>query len=386
MSKATVSKKKTNGEGSIRQRADGKWEGRVTVGIDDEGKQKRKSVYGSTKSEVRQKITAILTDLDTNDYIPDNRMSVGEWLETWVTDYLVDVKDTTKKKYETDIRVHLIPALGKIKLQDLKAIDIQSYYNKLLRQGKAAKSIKCIHGVLHRALDAAVKFELCKKNPANSCEPPSVKKKEMCVIKDEDIRRFENAIAGHRYGSFYYIAMYTGLRESELIGLTWDCIDFDNNTIHVYRQLQRGTEKGSGYSFKPLKNGKSRTFTVITQVMDEFRLIRQRQLICKMKSRQSWSNPNHFVFTNDVGEHYCTHTVYSNFKKIVTSLGLPETRVHDLRHTFATISIECDCDIKTVSAALGHATTAFTMDVYGHVSKKMDKSAAEKLEKYISTL
>lgn len=386
MSKTTVTKKKTNGEGSIRQRADGKWEGRVTVGIDDEGKQKRKSVYGSTKSEVRQKITAILTDLDTNDYIPDNRMSVGEWLETWVSDYLVDVKDTTKKKYETDIRVHLIPALGKIKLQDLKAIDIQSYYNKLLRKGKAAKSIKNIHGVLHRALDAAVKFELCKKNPANSCVPPSVKKKEMSVIKDEDVRRFEEAIAGHPYGSFYFIAMYTGLRESELIGLTWDCIDFDNNTIHVYRQLQRGVRKGCEYSFKPLKNGKSRTFTVITQVMDEFRLVRQRQMICKMKSGRSWDNPNNLVFTNDVGKHYCAPTVYSNFKKIVTSLGLSETRVHDLRHTFATISIECDCDIKTVSAALGHATTAFTMDVYGHVSKKMDKSAAEKLEKYISTL
>ena len=381
-----MSKKKTNGEGSIRQREDGRWEGRVTVGLNDSGKQKQKSVYGTTKTEVRQKITAILSELDANDYIPDNRMSVGEWLDMWASSYLVDIKDTTKKKYETDIRVHLIPALGKIKLQELKAIDVQSFYNQLLRKGKAAKSIKNIHGVLHRALEDAVRFELCKKNVANSCKPPSVKKKEMCAIKDEDIKRFENAIAGHPYGSFYYIAMYTGLRESEIIGLTWDCIDFENNTIHVYRQLQRGTRKGEEYSFKPLKNNKSRTFTVITQVMDEFRLVRQRQLIYKMKSRQSWSNPNNLVFTNEVGKHYCAPTVYSNFKKIVTNLGLPETRVHDLRHTYATISIECDCDIKTVSAALGHATTTFTMDVYGHVSKKMDKSAAEKLEKYIATL
>ncbi len=184
----------------------------------------------------------------------------------------------------------------------------------------------------------------------------------------------------------FFVAMFTGMRESEIIGLTWDSIDWDKEKIHLKKQLIRTKERGSRYVFTTLKNKQSRDFNVPPSVIKALKKVKAAQAEWKLQSGALYNNTDGLVFTNKLGEHLCTHTVYMHFKKIVEKMGLPEVRFHDLRHTYATLALQNGVDIKTVSSNLGHATVAFTMDKYAHVSETMQKDSVTKMEAFIASL
>ena len=249
------------------------------------------------------------------------------------------------------------------------------------------KTIAMIHGTLHAAIKQAVKDGIIKNNVCDSVKPPKTNepKEEMHPLKDEQVGLFLRAIQGNPYAQLFYIALFTGMRESELIGLTWDCIDFEQKTIRIYRQLSREEIKGGKYIFTKLKNKRERTFSSPDSVMDALRKVKRQQAEWRLQCGECWQETN-LVFTQEDGRHIFARTVYNNFKKIVKGIGLPEVRFHDLRHTYATLALQNGVNIKTVSTSLGHATVAFTMDKYAHVSQAMMRSGAEIMQRFIESL
>ena len=391
VSLATRKTKGAKGGGTIRQRPDGRWEARYTLGIDPgTGKQIQKSVYGKTQKEVRQKLTAITAEIDDGTYQEPCKMTVNEWLDIWLKDYQIGVKDSTAYLYERQAKLYLRPALGNIPLETLKAHTVQRLYNSLSQEhdgqpALSAKTIKNIHGVLHKALKQAVLIGYLRTNPTEACILPRIIRKEMHPLEEDQVAVFLREVQGHPHEYLYKIALFTGLREGEVLGLGWEHIDFQAGTLTVKRQLRREQKKGGEYYFSPPKNNKSRCLTLAPSVIQLFRLQKLEQNSMRMEAGDAWEEHG-LIFTNQTGGYLSYRTVYDCFKRIVRNIGAPATRFHDLRHTFAVASIKSGDDIKTVQENLGHATAAFTLDVYGHVTKQMKQDSAARMEQFIKSV
>ena len=391
VSLTTRKTKGAKGGGTIRQRPDGRWEARYTLGIDPgTGKQIQKSVYGKTQKEVRQKLTAITAEIDNGVYQEPCKMTVNEWLDIWLKDYQIGVKDSTAYLYERQAKLYLRPALGNIPLETLKAHTVQCLYNSLSQEhdgqpALSAKSIKNIHGVLHKALKQAVLIGYLRTNPTESCILPRIIRKEMHPLEEDQVAVFLREVQGHPHEYLYKIALFTGLREGEALSLGWEHIDFQAGTLTVKRQLRREQKKGGEYYFSPPKNNKSRCLTLAPSVIQLFRLQKLEQNSTRMEAGDAWEEHG-LIFTNQTGGYLSYRTVYDCFKRIVRNIGAPATRFHDLRHTFAVASIKSGDDIKTVQENLGHATAAFTLDVYGHVTKQMKQDSAARMEQFIKSV
>lgn len=172
------------------------------------------------------------------------------------------------------------------------------------------------------------------------------------------------------------------MREGEVLGLTWDCIDFKRGTLVIRRQLVRDREKGGEYHFSTPKNGKMRVIALPQTVIELFAAQRNKQTLMMLDAGKAWEN-NNLIFTNPTGGYLSYRTVYDCFKRVVKKIGFPNTRFHDLRHTYAVVAIKSGDDIKTVQENLGHATAAFTLDIYGHVTEQMKHASADRMEAFI---
>lgn len=395
---AAKTKKSAAGLGNIRKkivtRNGGKyeyWEARYTAGYDPgTGKQIQRSITGKTQKEVTQKLKAVLSSLDKGDYTAPCKMSVGEWLDKWSADYLGAVKPATVCAYKATINTHLKPGLGAVRLDALDTHIIQNLYNELvspvkLERAVSPKTVKNIHGVLHKALQQAVLNGYIRVNPTDACVLPRIEKKQVKPLDEKQITTFLKAIHGHQFEMLFMVTLFTGMREAEALGLTWDCVDFSKSTVTINKQLQMVRGGNGAYRLAPTKNSKIRTVTVAPFVLDTLRKVKQTQLENCMRYGVMYENTD-FVFTNSLGQHLKTHTVYKNFKTVVKKLGYDDARFHDLRHSYAVASIKSGDDIKTVQENLGHATAAFTLDVYGHVTDQMKRESAARMEKFIHSV
>lgn len=198
-----------------------------------------------------------------------------------------------------------------------------------------------------------------------------------------NIRKFITAIHGHRYETLYTVTVFTGLRQGEVLGLTWDCVDFERCSLYINKQLTKTRKVGGEYILAPTKTGRARYITVAPYVIQLLRARLEQQEADRMIAGEAWSNPSRLVFTNALGGHLVHVTVYKDFKDIARSLGYENARFHDLRHSYAVAAIESGDDIKTVQANLGHATASFTLDVYSHASQNMRQRSAERMEQHI---
>lgn len=372
------------GNGTIRQRKDGRWEARVTVGRNPStGKQIQKSIYGKTQAEVSRKLRELCKEVDDGIYKEPVKYTVKDWAEIWLNEYTGDLKPLTVKQYTTYINNRIVKNMGSVKLTRLDTPIIQRFYNQLTKEGLSPVTIKNIHSILHSMLETAVEVGYMRTNPSNVCRLPKPEKKQIKPLENADISKLLEALKGDKYESLYTVDLFTGLRQGELLGLTWDCIDFKKGTMYIYRQLQ--FNKGS-YYFTSLKNGKTRTIALAPYVLSILRNQKAWQAECQLKSYGMWNNKDDLVFTNELGGHLTQNYTYRHFKKIVSSIGIPDARLHDLRHTFAVSSLQSGNDVKTVQEALGHHTAAFTLDVYGHVTEEMRKASADRLETFINSV
>lgn len=286
------------------------------------------------------------------------------------------------------MRVHIKPALGAVKLAALSAPDIQRFYNQL-QQGKgdtpglSPKTIKNVNGVLHKALDQAVAVGYIPANPCKGTDLPRVEKTEIKPLSDDAVTAFLKAIKDHPFERLFVVDLLTGMR---IMGLTWDNVDVDGGSILIDRQLVKEKKKGGVYKFASPKNDKSRRITPPPSVMRVLREQRRTQNENKFKAGQAWNNPMNLVFTNELGDNLSHSTISHTFKRIMRRIGHPDTRFHDLRHTYAVAAIQSGVDIKTIQQNLGHYSVSFTLDVYGHVSDRMVQEAADRMEGYFESV
>ncbi len=389
--KRSVPRKNNNrnaqGAGTIRRRKNGKWEGRYTLGRDPgTGKQIQKSVYGDTQAEVLKKLRQVNADIDKGIYTEPVKLTVGAWMDIWIRDYLGSVKPFTVRSYSDHVKNHIKPCLGAVSLQKLTAHEIQNFYNEKLKSGLSPKTIKNLHGVLHSSLKQAVLTGYLRSNPTEACKLPRIEKKEISIMSEEELGAFLQEIKGHKFENLYFTTLFTGMRQGEIMGLTWDCVDFENGVILINKQLQKEKKIGGEYILAPLKNDKSRKVTPADSVMKVLRKQQKEQIENQLKAGSLWNNKNNLVFTNEVGEHLAHFTVYKHFKKIVKKLGLDYIRFHDLRHSYAVASLQSGDDVKTVQENLGHHTAAFTLDVYGGVTENMKKKSAQRMDNFIKSI
>lgn len=388
--------KSASGMGNIRKKTrtvNGKtytyYEARYTEGFDPgTGRQIQRSISGKTQKEVAQKLKAALAALDSGTYIAPCKMTVGEWMDIWSKQYLGGVKESTVAAYNATIRTHIKPGIGAIRLDALDTHLVQSFYNGLReptkdRDAVSPKTVKNVHGILHKALQQAVANGYIRFNPTNSCILPRVEKKELQPLDEAETKLFLDAVKGHRFELLFTFTLFSGLREGEALGLTWDRVDFMRGTILISKQLQKEKKAGGEFRLVSLKNDKPRRITPAPWVMQLLRDRKLQQYEHREKAGAAWSNPMNLVFTNELGGNLIPQTVVRHFKEIVTSIGRPDARFHDLRHSYAVASLRSGDDIKTVQGNLGHATAAFTLDVYGHVTNQMQEASAVRMETYI---
>ena len=362
------------GEGNIRQRKDGTWEARYSLGVDSRGKAIRKSIYGKTRTEVSKKLTKILNDINMNTYIDPSKITIKEWIETWLREYKENsVSKKTYDSYKQQLDLYIVPHLGYVYLKDIRPEQVQSTFNKM--KGLSDRTIRYTKTIFNMCMKRAKINKLITENPSEYVELPKGKpKKEVVIFTEEEQIEFLNAIDGHQYQVAFLMLISTGLRVGELLALTWDSIDFKNNTINVNKTLSRV----KGELFNPTKTESSnRIVPILETIMEFLKSHKVQQSITKLQVGKDY-NPYNLVFTNIYGAPVSFSTFAKSLKRLLKDNGLPELSPHKLRHTFATRGLESGMDMKELQVLLGHSTMKLTSDTYTHVLDKQKEKAMNK--------
>ena len=337
------------------------WEARATVGTDPgTGKQIQRTFSGKTQKEVREKMQAAAAAVNTGDYFEPSKMTVGAWLDLWLKDYTGDKKYLTVKHYTAQIETHIRPALGAVKLGKLTTPQIQGFYNELGRTGHkiekkdkktgkvtvtfeplSTKSVRNIHGILTKVLHTAVAVGYIKNNPADRVTLPRVEKKEIHPLDDEQVAAFFKAAGDDEYRYLLRLIPFTGLREAEAMGLTWDCVDFDAGTLKINKQLVKRPNSAGGFTLAETKNSKIRIVKPAPSVMQLLKEREREQIEQRFKAGELWEGWKNekerktaLVFTTSTGSNLSPQTVYNHCKKVLERIGAGDRCVHDLRHPY----------------------------------------------------
>ena len=380
-----MAKRRASGEGSIRKRSDGRWEGRYVAGHDECGKPIRKNVLGKTQAEVREKLKRAITEAEMLDVSKADEYTVGAWVELWYELYSKpNIRESTQRYYRRFIDRHVIPTLGNVKLSKLTARQIQKMYNDVRQHGRIRECQKeknpgmsdsYVHGLhmmMHDCLNRAVKEHLILRNPTEDCIPPKVQRKEMKVLRIEDVGAYLKAAEEYGVLPMFFLELSTGLRKGELTALLWEDVDVEAKTISVNKQAVG--VKGGG-----VKITRPKTETSVRRVS-----ISQEALDHLLAEHANHPDSPYLFASPRTGEMYHPDSIVNLHRKILKKAGLEPVRLHDLRHTFATLALQNGVDIKTVSGMLGHYDAGFTLRTYTHATDRMQEQAAATMGNLIS--
>ena len=379
-----MAKKRANGEGSIRKRSDGRWEGRYTAGYDPKtGKRITKNVLGKTQAEVKEKLAKAIEESKKLDVVRSDEYTVAEWLRLWYELYAKpNIRPTTADSYHRGIESHVIPRIGEIKLKELTSRDIQKLYKDLQENGRLRKSkkqqsglsnatVRGIHMMLHNALDRAVKERLILRNPTEDCIIPKIQKQEMKILHPEDMKAYLEAANKRGVLPMFYLELVTGIRKGELTALLWSDLDEERRTISVSKQAVGDRNRNVTIS-RPKTENSVRKISIPLSAVE---LLRQEH---EKHPGNPWMFPS-----PKTGEMYHPDSIAKLHEKILRDTGLEHIRFHDLRHTFATMALQNGVDVKTVSSMLGHYDAGFTLRTYTHATRQMQEQAAEKMGSFM---
>ena len=373
-----MAKKRANGEGNIRKRKDGRWEGRYTAGHDPEtGKAIYKNVLGRTQAEAKAKLKAAIEETKNLDVTKAGKYTVGAWMDEWFENYAkIKVRPSSHQTYRGYIDNHIKPNIGKIPLEKLTSLELQKLYKKLLTSGRidrveskkqakglSPKTVRNIHQIIASAMKLAKEQRLIVADPTEGCALPKLEHREMKTLPVEQLTSFLREAKESGVFEMYYIELATGLRRGELLGLKWEDIDFSTQTLRVRRQVGRinGEVREAPLKTKP-------AYRTISLGTDAVGILKQQR-----EKHPSSS----YVFPGPTGGPIAPDSVLHMLHRVLDRAGLPEIRFHDLRHTFATLALQNGVDVKTVSGMLGHFSAGFTLDTYAHVTTAAQKKAAE---------
>jgi integrase len=374
-----VSKKRGNGEGSITKRSDGRWMARYTVHMAKGPK--RKHIYGRTRQEVAEKLAKALSDRADGIVVDDKNLTLGEYLDRWLSDAVRGtVRESTYSRDKYLVTNHVKPSIGRVKLKNLNALHLQSLYRERLDSGLSGSTVQKIHHVLHKALTQAMRWDLIPRNPADSVKAPTPTPKEMHPLSVLEARKLLEAARGDRLEALYVLAIHTGMRHGELLGLKWGDVDLDDTfpTVRVRRTL---TRKDTGYVLGEPKTKKSRrTIRLTPQAVEALR----RHLTSQMEHMEHLGDlydDQGLIFTTEVGTLINPSNLRQrSFMPLLERAGLPQITFNDLRHTCASLLFQRNVHPKFVQELLGHASVAITLDTYSHMLPGMGSEAADAIE------
>ena len=376
-----MARKRKNGEGTVRLRKDGRWEGRVVIGYDEKNLPKTKNVLAKTKSECVEKLKQL-----QEQYAPPKsdkikpEMPFGDWIDFWYQNYSKSkLRATTRAGYENRIYLHIIPELGDIPLNQLTQNDLQQFYARLKKSGRllhtahygkglSDRMVRACHMNCRSALEKAVQEGLIRVNPAVGCKLPPKKAREMQVLTREEIQRFLIQAKAEGYFELFLLELTTGLRRGELLALQWDDLNFENGELKITKQVYRTKENGLLIS-QPKTKSSIRTVSLPPPLLTILKEYRE-----SVNSR--WMFPSPVKEDSPLDPAY----IRTRLHLILEHAQCKQIRFHDLRHTFATIALGNGMDVKTLSAMLGHVSAATTLDIYTHAFDEKKREVSTKMQ------
>ena len=366
------------GEGSIYERADGRWTGAIHLGY-ARGRRVRKQVYGRTRAEVASKLRAMQAAVDQGLPPPRERLTVEQFLTTWLMESArPSIRPSTYRSYEGIVRVHVIPTLGRIPLSRLTPGDVQRLLNERLASGLSARSVAMVRAVLRTALGLAVRWGQVPRNVAGLTDPPRDVRREMAVLDTPQARALIEQVRGDRLEALYTVALALGLRQGEALGLRWSDIDFDRSTLTVSRAIQR--LDGTLQLVEPKSATSHRTLVLPALVLAALRRHRGRQNEERLTTGPQWEDQD-LVFSTGLGRPLDARNVVRQFKRHLKAASLPDIRFHDLRHSCATLLLAQGVSPRAVMETLGHSQISLTLGTYSHVTAAVRVEVADTMDR-----
>jgi integrase len=360
------------GEGSICQTKDGRWLARITV----DGR--RRSMYATTRSDAARKLAAAIRARQDNLPMPSDKQTVAQFFSRWIVAVTPTLRPKTAYNYAQLLRTHAMPLLGKIPLTKLQPSDLIRVYETRRKAGAAPRSILHLHRVLFRALRFAERWGDVGRNVAALVDAPKVTRSEMRCLNEEEARRLLSIAHGDRLEALLILALSTGMRSGELLGLTWRAVDLDRGSVSVVASLQPTSK---GLALVDTKTNRSRrVIDVGPYVVSALRRHRAAQQMERRVAGSDWVAEDDLVFSTPTGAPIDGRKlIRSWFRPLLAKAGLSPIRVHDLRHSYASIALARGVHPKVVQEALGHSTIAITLDLYSHVVPSLQREAAKEM-------
>ena len=365
-------RRRGNNEGSIRKRSDGRWEARLRVA----GPQR--SIYGTTRDEVVRKLRAAQVQVDRGVPMPNERQTVAQYLERWLRDSVqLRVAPRTYTSYAMHVRLHIVPAIGTIPLAKLQPGHVQKLLNDKLKGGLSPATVNRIRSTLRAALNQACKWGEVSRNVATLVDLPKEERPEIEPLTPQEARAFLVHVHDHRWEALFVVALATGLRQGELLGLVWTDIDLDVGKLTVRASLQR--INGALQRVSPKTAQSRRTIVLAETAIAALRTQRAQQKRARLKAGEQWQE-NSYVFTTRIGTPLDAAEVTRGFQEILAEAGLPRKRFHDLRHSCATFLLAQGVSHRDIMAILGHSGITVTMNTYAHVLPETQRDAARRMD------
>ena len=378
-----MGRKRKSGEGTVRLRKDGRWEGRVVVGYDDKGLPKTKNVLAKTKAECVAKLESLKESVTPATAVKIRAdMPFGEWMEFWYENYSKPMlRPSSQRSYEDFIRLYIRPKLGSVPLNKLTMNDLQRFFNWMRKDGRTLhretrggglsdNMVRNCHSLCRRALEKAVAERLIVKNPIEECKAPPIRRQEMQLLTREELQRLLIQAKDEGYYEVFLLELTTGLRVGELMALQWDDLNFKTGELRIERQVYRTKEEL--LIQEPKTKASIRTVILPSPVVEALKEYK------KTVSSQ-WMFPSPKKEDAPLAPAATSHRL----SKILSHAGCKKVRFHDLRHVFATNALEHGMDVKTLSTVIGHVSSATTLNVYAHVTDDMQRQAAAKIDRGI---
>ena len=377
-----MAKKRGNGEGSISRRKNGGWMAQYAV-YTAEGRN-RKTLYGKTRAEVGAKLAKALSDREGGLTFDANNMNLDDYLRLWLTDSVRDsVRPATYEGYARQVRNHLIPTLGPIKLRALTPTHLRGLYRDKLDSGLSPRTVQYIHVTIHKALKQALNDGLVPRNVAEAVKPPQVRREEIEPLTPEQTKKLVEFVSEDRLAALYVLAVTAGLRQGELLGLKWEDVDLDHGILRVKRTLS-GIKDGKPIFGTPKTAKGRRSVQLTAKAVEALEKHRKRQIEERKQLVELWRDCD-LVFPTRVGTPISRHNLVTrSFKPLLVRAGLPDIRFHDLRHTCATLMLFVGTNPKVVQEMLGHANVSITLDTYSHLLPNMQGEAVGRLDNLLS--
>ncbi len=358
-----------NGEGTVYQLADGRWRYQATIAG------RRVGGYGKTRKEAQTKLRQLHGDADKGLMPPVEKVTVAQHFERWLRDEVQHTrKPRTHQSYSDSARLYILPLCGALKLTQLQPAHVQQFHTAMIERGLSAKTVRIAHSALHAALDQAVDWNLVPRNVAALVKAPRLKRQEVQAFDAAQARQSQTVAAATRWNGLIAVALATGMRQGELLGLTWGDVDFEAGVIRVRRQL------GRDGTLDELKNDKHRrSIDTPTSTLAALKEHKRQQSEARLLLGQKWEDHG-LVFCTHAGRPLGWRNVGREYKHLLSRAGLPDYPFHALRHTNATLLLLQGVHPKVVQERLGHSNISMTLDIYSHVLPRLGQEAAAKLD------